>query len=235
MVIPSFAVGRTQEMLYFIREIKEQGLVKGHDGLPGLCGQPAGQRGHRRLSPVRSRTALTRKRRAARAGRVNPLYFHGSEHLRHGGGFQGHQLRPRRPRSSSRPAACARRAASATTSSTTSGGRRALVLFVGYQAVGTLGQGDLRRRESRSSSSARRLPSTQRSRYPARHQRPCRQARADRLARPALRKSRSLVFVNHGEDAVMRILCPLSARPSTGIAQLRHTAARLMTWRPARR
>ena len=30
VVIPSFAVGRTQEMLYFIREIKEKGLVKGH-------------------------------------------------------------------------------------------------------------------------------------------------------------------------------------------------------------
>ena len=28
VVIPSFAVGRTQELLYFIREIKEQGLVK---------------------------------------------------------------------------------------------------------------------------------------------------------------------------------------------------------------
>ena len=31
VVIPSFAVGRTQEMLYFIRAIKEQGLVKGHE------------------------------------------------------------------------------------------------------------------------------------------------------------------------------------------------------------
>lgn len=28
VVIPSFAVGRTQELLYFIRQIKEQGLVK---------------------------------------------------------------------------------------------------------------------------------------------------------------------------------------------------------------
>ncbi len=27
VVIPSFAVGRTQEMLYFIREIKEKGLL----------------------------------------------------------------------------------------------------------------------------------------------------------------------------------------------------------------
>ncbi len=32
LVIPAFAVGRTQEMLYAIREIKQQGLVTGHDG-----------------------------------------------------------------------------------------------------------------------------------------------------------------------------------------------------------
>ncbi|MCL2719578.1 MAG: MBL fold metallo-hydrolase [Lachnospiraceae bacterium] len=32
LVIPSFAVGRTQEILYFIRKIKEQKLIKGHDG-----------------------------------------------------------------------------------------------------------------------------------------------------------------------------------------------------------
>ncbi len=31
LVIPSFAVGRTQELLYFMREIKERHLVKGHD------------------------------------------------------------------------------------------------------------------------------------------------------------------------------------------------------------
>ncbi len=30
VVIPSFAVGRTQEMLYFIRQVKEQRLVEGH-------------------------------------------------------------------------------------------------------------------------------------------------------------------------------------------------------------
>ena len=28
MVIPAFAVGRTQELLYFIREIKDKKLVK---------------------------------------------------------------------------------------------------------------------------------------------------------------------------------------------------------------
>ena len=32
VIIPSFAVGRTQELLYFLRHIKSEGLVKGHDG-----------------------------------------------------------------------------------------------------------------------------------------------------------------------------------------------------------
>ncbi|MCR4923240.1 MAG: MBL fold metallo-hydrolase [Lachnospiraceae bacterium] len=31
VVIPSFAVGRTQELLYFFRQIKQAGLVKGHE------------------------------------------------------------------------------------------------------------------------------------------------------------------------------------------------------------
>ena len=30
-MIPSFAVGRTQEMLFFLRQIKEEGLVRGHE------------------------------------------------------------------------------------------------------------------------------------------------------------------------------------------------------------
>ena len=40
VVIPSFAVGRTQEMLYFIREIKEKGLVKGHGNFPVYLDSP---------------------------------------------------------------------------------------------------------------------------------------------------------------------------------------------------
>lgn len=40
VVIPSFAVGRTQEMLYFIREIKEKGLVKNHDNFPVYVDSP---------------------------------------------------------------------------------------------------------------------------------------------------------------------------------------------------
>ncbi len=40
LVIPSFAVGRTQEMLYAIREIKQKGLVKGHDRFPVYVDSP---------------------------------------------------------------------------------------------------------------------------------------------------------------------------------------------------
>ncbi|WP_343252583.1 MBL fold metallo-hydrolase [Ligaoa zhengdingensis] len=40
LVIPSFAVGRTQELLYFIRRIKADGLVKGHDGFPVYVDSP---------------------------------------------------------------------------------------------------------------------------------------------------------------------------------------------------
>ena len=40
VVIPSFAVGRTQELLYFLREIKEKGLVHGHDGFPVYVDSP---------------------------------------------------------------------------------------------------------------------------------------------------------------------------------------------------
>ncbi len=40
VVIPSFAVGRTQEMLYFIRKVKQDGLVKGHDGFAVYVDSP---------------------------------------------------------------------------------------------------------------------------------------------------------------------------------------------------
>ena len=40
VVIPSFAVGRTQELLYLIRYIKENNLVKNHDGFPVWVDSP---------------------------------------------------------------------------------------------------------------------------------------------------------------------------------------------------
>ena len=40
LVIPAFAVGRTQELLYLIRTIKEQGLIRGHEGFPVYVDSP---------------------------------------------------------------------------------------------------------------------------------------------------------------------------------------------------
>lgn len=40
VVIPSFAVGRTQELLYFLRQIKADGLVKGHEDFPVYVDSP---------------------------------------------------------------------------------------------------------------------------------------------------------------------------------------------------
>ena len=40
VVIPAFAVGRTQELLYFIRQIKADGLVTGHDGFEVYVDSP---------------------------------------------------------------------------------------------------------------------------------------------------------------------------------------------------
>ena len=40
VVIPSFAVGRTQELLYAIRQIKQAGMVRGHEGFPVYVDSP---------------------------------------------------------------------------------------------------------------------------------------------------------------------------------------------------
>lgn len=40
VVIPCFAVGRTQEILYLMRTVKEQGLIKGHGGFPVYVDSP---------------------------------------------------------------------------------------------------------------------------------------------------------------------------------------------------
>ncbi len=40
VVIPAFAVGRTQELLYLIRHIKQEGLIKGHEHFPVYVDSP---------------------------------------------------------------------------------------------------------------------------------------------------------------------------------------------------
>lgn len=76
VVIPSFAVGRTQEMLYFLREIKAKGLVKGHDGFKVYVDSPLAVSAttvfHKNISECFDEETLA----LVNAG-INPLKFPG--------------------------------------------------------------------------------------------------------------------------------------------------------------
>ena len=76
LVIPSFAVGRTQEMLYFIREIKEQGRVHGHDGFPVYVDSPLANEATSIFLQCPTENLDPEARELVRSG-VNPLWFEG--------------------------------------------------------------------------------------------------------------------------------------------------------------
>ncbi len=78
VVIPAFAVGRTQEMLYFIREIKERGLVHGHDGFKVYVDSPLAVEATSVFLQCDTQF-LDDETRAALARGVNPLAFDGLE------------------------------------------------------------------------------------------------------------------------------------------------------------
>ena len=78
VVIPSFAVGRTQEMLYFIREIKEKGLVHGHQGFKVYVDSPLAVEATSVFLQCDT-TFLDDETRAILARGVNPLAFDGLE------------------------------------------------------------------------------------------------------------------------------------------------------------
>ncbi len=78
LVIPAFAVGRTQEMLYFIREIKEKGLVKGHDGFKVYVDSPLAIEATSVF--LQCDTSFLDDEARALLGRgINPLVFDGLE------------------------------------------------------------------------------------------------------------------------------------------------------------
>ena len=76
--IPAFAVGRTQEMLYFIREIKEKGLVHGHDGFKVYVDSPLAIEATSVFLQCDT-SFLDDEARALLARGVNPLVFDGLE------------------------------------------------------------------------------------------------------------------------------------------------------------
>jgi len=78
VIIPSFAVGRTQELLYFIREIKQRGLVKGHDGFPVYVDSPLANEATAVFLQCDT-SCLDPDARAVMAEGVNPIAFDGLE------------------------------------------------------------------------------------------------------------------------------------------------------------
>ena len=76
VIIPSFAVGRTQEMLYFIREIKEKGLVHGHGDFPVYVDSPLAIEATNIFLQCDTEYLDEEMRRVIRSG-VNPLVFPG--------------------------------------------------------------------------------------------------------------------------------------------------------------
>ena len=78
MVIPSFAVGRAQEMLYFIREIKERGLVTGHGDFPVYLDSPLAVEATGIFLQCDTQFLDDDMQELIRAG-VNPIFFPGLE------------------------------------------------------------------------------------------------------------------------------------------------------------
>ncbi len=76
VVIPSFAVGRTQEMLYFLRQIKQERRVRGHDGFPVYIDSPLGIEATQVFNENTWECADAETLALLRQG-VNPLTFDG--------------------------------------------------------------------------------------------------------------------------------------------------------------
>ncbi|HRX57460.1 MAG TPA: MBL fold metallo-hydrolase [Eubacteriales bacterium] len=76
VIVPSFAVGRTQEMLYFIRRIKEEGLVHGHDGFPVFVDSPLASKATR-VFVENGEFCYDEEAKAFVDAGINPLSFDG--------------------------------------------------------------------------------------------------------------------------------------------------------------
>lgn len=76
VVIPSFAVGRTQEILFFLREIKREGLVSGHGNFPVYVDSPLGNEATAVFLQANPDSLDDETRALIREG-VNPIWFDG--------------------------------------------------------------------------------------------------------------------------------------------------------------
>ena len=78
VVVPSFAIGRTQELLYFIRQIKEQHLIRGHEGFKVYVDSPLAVRATGIFNEHTS-DCFDEEAAALVAKGINPISFKGLE------------------------------------------------------------------------------------------------------------------------------------------------------------
>ena len=76
VVIPSFTVGRTQEMLYFLRQIKEEGLAPGHSDFPVYVDSPLANEATRIFLQCDTENFDQEMKDLIHRG-VNPIWFDG--------------------------------------------------------------------------------------------------------------------------------------------------------------
>jgi len=76
LVIPAFAVGRTQMLLYYLRIIKEQKLIKGHDNFKVYVDSPLAVEATQIFSEFMYDYFDSEAKRLARTG-INPISFPG--------------------------------------------------------------------------------------------------------------------------------------------------------------
>jgi len=138
VIIPSFAVGRTQEMLYFIREIKEKSLVSGHGDFPVYVDSPLAIEATTVFLQCDTQFVDEEMQAVIRSG-VNPIVFPGLE-------LAVSQQESKAINEDKRPKVII------SASGMCDAGRvrhhlkhnlwrkESMVLFVGYQSAGTLGR-----------------------------------------------------------------------------------------------
>ena len=198
LVIPSFAVGRTQEMLYFIREIKQEGLVSGHGDFPVYVDSPLANEATGIFLQC-DRAYFDPETRALLDQGVNPLVFPGlnvsvsSEESKQinfdktpkviisaSGMCEAGRIRHHLKHNLWRP--------------------ESTVLFVGYQAVGTTGRAILEGAKAIKLFAEEVAVNAEICFFPGKSG----HADKDGLLRwiTAFQQKPRLVFVNHGEDSV---------------------------------
>ncbi len=198
VVIPSFAVGRTQEMLYFIREIKEKGMVTGHDGFTVYVDSPMADEATAIYQQCGTECLDEETAEMVRQG-INPIWFDGLRMTLTNEDSKALNTDPEPKIIISSSGMC-------------DAGRirhhlkhnlwrpESTVLFVGYQSEGTLG-----RRLFDGAESVKLFGETIQVRaeigfLPGKSGHADRDGIVDWLA--GFTKKPRLLFVNHGEDAV---------------------------------